>query len=223
MGTIPFTTTSAVAAGGFIVLSVGWFDSAVNLSSVAGGGLTWTVDKQGRAAGGPGSSNAALVSAQAPSGLATSTTITATFSGTTPTARMIGGSSFLGVATSAPVDTTNGPIGVNVAAAGWATGSTTIAAGSLLIATCYAETTNTTSTPTSPSIEALDWSIGGGGVTQTTAYRIEASAGSYTVAGTFAVNVQSDTNAVAYLEAAGAAEPLVVAPRTRVSRTGMRR
>lgn len=197
--TIALTTSQAVASSGFIVLSVGWFNTGVTLSSVSGGGLTWTIDKQGQ---GPGTNmNAALVSAQAASGLASSTSITATFSASA-IARMIGGTSFTGVATSTPVDTTDGPKSVTPATTAWTTNSVAISAGSVLIATAYAETTNSSSTVTSPSIEALDWNYAGG-VTQTTCYRIESSASSYTVAGTWATSMQSDTVAVAYLAAAG--------------------
>src|SRR4051812_42539010 len=80
--TIAFTTTSAVAVGGFIIVSVGWFDAAITVSSVANTGssvLSWTVDKQGRPAA-PTSDSTAIVSAQATSGLSSGAVITATFS-----------------------------------------------------------------------------------------------------------------------------------------------
>jgi hypothetical protein len=201
--TIAFTTTSAVASGGFIVVSVGWFDPATNLSSVAGGSLTWTIDKQGRTAN-PASSNSALVSAQAPAGLASGTTITATFAAGV-VARTIGGTSFTGVATSAPVDgtppATTGSGLTPVAA--WASSSATITAGSVLVATTYNETGNFTNTVTSPSLQAVLIPNTASGISQVTCYRVESSAGSYTVAGTWSSNAGWVNNAVAYLAAAG--------------------
>jgi len=197
--TIGLTTNQTVAASGFIVLSLGWF-TAVTLSSVAGGGLSWSIDKQGLGSG--GNRNAGIVSAQAPSGLASGTTITATFS-SSATVPQIGGTSFTGVKTSSPVDTTSGPTDQDPAATGWTSASTAISAGSVLIATCWNETSPVTSTVTAPSLEALDW-VNGADTAETTAYRIEASAGSYTVAGTWSGSVKSTTVAVAYLAAAGA-------------------
>lgn len=196
--TIAFTTGSAVASSGFIVLSVGWFATTA-LSSVSGGGLTWTIDNQGRGPGG-NSTSCAVVSAQAPSGLASGTTITATFAASS-VARMIGGTSFTGVKTTTPAEATDLQH-VNPAATGWTTGSVALSAGSMLFAATYDETSNTTSTPTSPSVEALDFNYAGG-TTMTSCYRIESSANSYTVAGTFAANATSTTIGVAYLAAAG--------------------
>jgi hypothetical protein len=205
-GAIAFTTTSAVAAGGFIVVNVGWFDAAITLSSVANTGsavLSWTIDKQGRPAA-PTSDTTALVSAQATAGLSSGAVITATFSGS-PVAREISGSSFTGVATSSPVDTTSGPTGVTPAAAGWTTASVAISAGSLLIATCYTETGNFTNTVTSPSLQAVLNPNSASPTAQVTCYRIESSAGSYTVAGAWSTAAQSGTTAVAYKAAAGGA------------------
>lgn len=197
--TIALTTNQAVAAGGLAVLSLGWAN-VVDLSSVSGGGLAWTI-RQGRAAGGPGSANSALVYAIAPAGMPSGTTITATFTAGA-VARTMGGMSLLGVDTSTPVDITDTPVGQNVATTAWTTNSMSIQAGSAIVATCWNETSNPTSTPTAPSLEALDWGYVGG-VSQTTAYRIEAAAGSYTVAGTWGSAVKSVTNAVAFKAAAG--------------------
>jgi hypothetical protein len=157
-GSLAFTTSAAVAAGGFIVLGVGWFTTGgtVTLSSVSGGGLTWC--------------------------------------------------SFTGVATSSPVDATSGPVGVSPAAAGWTTASTALSAGSVLVGVCYTETNPLTSTITAPSVEWLDRPAGAD-TALTGGYRIESSAGSYTVAGTWSAAGSSTTNGVAYLAAAGGATP----------------
>ena len=192
--TIVLTTAQPVAVAGFIVLTI----TCVNpqtISSVAGGGLTWVIDKQGT---GGGSSQVGIVSAQAPAGLASSTTITVTLSASTGGGRSCFATSFTGVATSNPVDTTNGPIATTATTA-WATGSTTIKAESLLIACSSDFTSLQTSTPTSPSIEAHD--AGSGGFSQTTCYRIESVAGAYTIAGTWAAAGSGTVCAVAYLVA----------------------
>jgi hypothetical protein len=218
LGTIAFTTTSPVASGGFIVLSVGWFDGTATLSSVAGGGLTWTIDFQGKA--GVTSDRVALVSAQAPAGLASGTTITATFSAATPVAREIGGTSFTGVATSSPVDVALGAaVAVSPSAAGWTSGSLSVAAGSVMIATCYNESGNFTNTVTAPSLQAVLMPNAASPTSQVTCYRIESSAGSVSVAGTWSTAATSGTGAVAYKAAAGgavAASTPVVSPLLRM-------
>ena len=200
--TIAFTTSQVVASSGFIVLTVGWFDNGATLSSVSGGGLTWTIDKQGKGAV-SNSQNSAIVSAQAPSGLASSTSITATFSAAV-VAREIGGTSFTGVATTTPAEATDGPVTIDgTPSSTYTTNSVAISAGSMLFAATYNETTNTTSTPAAGCTEAIDLNYAGG-TTLTSNYRIEASAGSYTVGGTWASGAcKSVTNAVSYKAAAG--------------------
>jgi hypothetical protein len=197
---VQFTTNVAIAAGSFIVVFVGGFIASGATMTVAGGGLTWTTDKQGNPAS-PSASFTGIASAQAPSGLASGTTITATYSGSAA-ARQIGGSSFTGVGTSSPVDTTSGPTGIGAAQQPWASASTSIQAGSLLVACNYAESGGTTSTASAGSTELLDWQSAASPTTMTACYRIESSAGSYTVAGTWLVAQQSSMNAVAYKEGA---------------------
>lgn len=197
--TIVANTTATVAAGGFIVLSVGWWEStAPTLSTVTNTGsstLSWTVDKQGKHSG--ANPNSAIVSAQAPSGLTSGATITLTFSASTR-ARFLGGMSFTGVATSSPVDVTGTTQSVNSTA--WATNSMALSAGSVAVGASFNENASS-STPTSPATEFCDVNASGNGLTA--AYRIESSAASYTVAGTWGASGQNVTNGVAYLAAAG--------------------
>jgi hypothetical protein len=200
--TVAFNTSQTVASNGFIVLSVTWIVTAgQTLSTVSGGGLTWAIDKQG-GIGGAGQSNAAIISAQAPAGLASGTTITATYSASTPGARAICGTSFTGVLSAAALDTTNGPT-LNSGTA-WATGSTTLLAGSVLVACSVDVTDLHTSTVTAPSVEAHDF--GDGGFAETTCYQIGTTAGSYTVAGTWSSSATGLTNAAAYKAAPTAAD-----------------
>jgi hypothetical protein len=195
--TIAVNTTQTVAAGGFIVASVGWWHGSATLSSVGGGGLSWSIAVQGKnSIANPAS---AIVWAQAPSGLASGTAITATFS-TSVNGRQIGVTSFTGVATSSPVDTTTAVASSSTTA--W-TNNATIAAGSVLIVTAHLDP-SANSTITSPSIEALDWNDTAN-TAMTTGYRIEASGGSYTVAGTWVTGatVRTATVAAAFIADAG--------------------
>lgn len=201
--TVAFNTTQAVPAGGFIVLAVCWYSSTETLSSVSGGGLTWAIDKQAKGTGaGDVSASVAIISAQAPSGLASGTTITATFSGSVP-GRGIGGMSFTGVLNASALDTTSGPSDF-LSTSAWTTSSTAIAAGSVLVGACFAVFSDGTSTVTSPSIEAQDFTAGAGTFGFTMCYRIESSAASYTVAGTWSNNQGGVVNAAAYKVGAGA-------------------
>lgn len=200
--TVAFTTIANVASGGFIVVCVGWFGSTSALSSVSGGSLSWTIDKQGRAV----SNSVAIASAQAPSGLASGTTITATFPAADMSTRSISGLSFTGVKTSSPVDGT--PVGpTDSAVAGWSTDSYSIAAGSVIVAIDFngfgPANNNTATSPSVEAHEAVDPTDFFGHVVE---YRIESSAGSYTVAGSWGTfGDRSGNIGVAYL--AGATTP----------------
>lgn len=198
-----FVTEVAVAAGDFIVLAVASYHAAVALTSVtddSGSPLTWTIDKQGQA-GAPGAPNVAIVSAQAPSGLPSGTTITVNF-GAAVDVVTVGGMVLRGVATSSPVDTTVGPVGVSPSSVDWTTGSMTVLAGSVLVGLVFGETSATTNAADTGSTEAWD-EPAPDGWTVALEYRIEASAGSYSVDGTFSAAQASTTVGVAYLEAAG--------------------
>lgn len=204
-----FTTTAAVASGAFIVVSWGYFPTPnASVSSVSGGGLTWTVDKSGIGETGSfpgGGTTVGFASAQAPSGLASGTTITVNLSGTTDPDVVVGGASFTGVATSSPVDGTPPSLtGTDGSGTGWATTSQTLAAGSLLVGVCYHPLSGSslTNTPTSPAAEIFDTSDGIGGVA-VMEYRVAGSGGSYNVAGTWSGNAQCLFGSVAYLAAAG--------------------
>ncbi len=196
--TVQFTTTAAVASGGFIVVVGGWFGAGgATVSSVSGGGLTWSVDDSGS------DTNSAcfIASAQAPSGLASSTTITVTFSGTVsvPT---VSGLSFTGVATSSALDgTTLGPVHVSTAA--WSSGNYTTSAAAVVVGVNWSEGAVASNTETSPSVEAHEYIHGVDHYGHVAEYRIESSAGAYPVAGTWDAAAGNTTFAAAYLAAGG--------------------
>jgi hypothetical protein len=76
--TVAVTTNGAAASGNFIIgVATTRQTNNTTLTSVSGGGLTWTVDAT---LAGTSSNGFGLFSAPAPAGLASSTTVTATFS-----------------------------------------------------------------------------------------------------------------------------------------------
>jgi len=93
--TVTFTTTAAVPSGGKILLAVGWFSAGATLSSVSATGCSGNV--MGQQAN--GSDRFALAYLDAPSGLASGSTVTATFSASTADSRYICGSYITGAAT----------------------------------------------------------------------------------------------------------------------------
>jgi len=93
--TVTFTTTATVPSGGKILLAVGWFSAGATLSSVSATGCTGNV--MGQQAN--GSDRFALAYLDAPSGLASGSTVTATFSASTADSRYICGSYIEGAAT----------------------------------------------------------------------------------------------------------------------------
>jgi hypothetical protein len=196
------TTTSAVASGGFIVMAFSWFDPGAHNPTISfsGGGLSWTVDKQGHLVGGF-EDGVAIGSAQAPAGLASSTVLTVTLSASIASqSAIVGVSSFTGVKTTSPVDGT--PLGLTSAAtAAWSTGNYAITAGSLIFAMCAAEDvfTNTMSAGTEAWEGTSSFVHSAGG------YRIEPSAGSYPVSGTWSSAGTNVNSAVAYLAQPSAA------------------
>jgi hypothetical protein len=195
-----FNTGTAVASGGFIVVCNWWFGDIPTSLAVSGGGLTWTTDKFAAQVGATGN-HVAISSAQAPSGLASATTITSTVSGGgNCQAHLCGGSSFTGVKTTSPVDGT--PLGGTLSAvAAWSTGSYAISAGSVIVAVCGNEGTNTGNTPGTAELWDRSSGDGFGGVA---VYRIESSAGSYAATGTWGASANNANIAVAYLAAASA-------------------
>lgn len=202
---IPLTTTSAVSSGGFVVLMFGWYDTGsstlTGVSDNSGSPLTYTIDKQ--AVDSSNSAHLAIVRAQAPSGLPSGTVITGALSSAAMGGRAAAGISFTGVATSSPVDGTPPALQNIVSSSAWTSGSVALSAGSVLVALTYEFNTDMTSTPTSPSIEIFDVNGGPGSFGASGAYRIEPSAGSYSVAGTWSSTTDGATIAVPYLAATG--------------------
>jgi hypothetical protein len=192
------TTSAAAVASSRVVVYVVWYQATRTLTSVSGGGLTWTVDAQAK-----NSSNfhVAIASAPAPFGLNPSQVLTATFSGSV-THGLIAAASFTGVATTAPIDVTANSSQAGVVA--WSANATTTNANDLVLGWSTIDA-NATSIPTAPNTEIHDFGDANFYSWATSTYRIESAAGLKTVNGTWSRNTGSTANAtlvVAY-KAAG--------------------
>jgi hypothetical protein len=155
---------------------------------VSGGGLTWSVDVQARDAS---YNHGAIASADAPAGLASGTQLTATFSGSVGHGLMAA-SSFTGVASVSPLDVSASSTQGGVAA--WSASVATTNASDLVLGWSGIDTTATTSTPTAPSVEMQDFGDQWFNESSTSVFRIESSAGTKIVAGTWSRATGSTAN-----------------------------
>jgi len=206
---VALTTSAAAAAGSRVLVSCGWININPVITTVTGGGLTWVVDKELKCA--DGTNNVAIISADAPAGLASSTVITVNWA-FGAVYRMICADSFKGIVGGASgyVDTSvsNDMVATTT---NWTTGNVaTTLAGDLIYAAMDADALNGTNTATAPSIETHDFHIPANSDTVlATEYRIESSASTYTVAGTLTVGSSSRLAVVgvAYKQSADVIEP----------------
>jgi hypothetical protein len=179
--TMTLTTTGAAVSGSRVILFVSWTHSTRTLTGVTGGGLTWSIDRQQKAAGNNG--RVAIASAAAPSGLGSGVVLTATFSG--PVSHgLIAAASFTGIATTSPVDASASATGTGT---GWTASVTTANADDLVIGFSTIDA-NATSTAAAPNTEIHDF----GNVSYygwaTSVYRIETTSGAKTVNGTWSTS-----------------------------------
>ena len=185
--TMTLTTSATAAPNTRVFLLVDWYHASRTLTSVSGGGLTWTIDVQ---AIDPTRYHAAIASASAPIGLPVGTVITATFSGAVVHG-LIAATSFSGIAATSPRDAT----GTNLQGTGAAwTGSVTTTNPSDLIIGWSGIDSATTSTPTAPNIEIHDVSNSDYWESETSVYRIESAPGVKTVNGTWANTTNATAN-----------------------------
>jgi hypothetical protein len=175
--TMTMTTTAPAAAHTRVFAFVTW-NATGTITSVSGGGLTWTVDRQAQDSA---DNHGAIVSADAPAGLASGTVITATFSGLVGHG-LIAAASFSGISPTSPPDGTNSSTQSGVAT--WSASVTTANANDLVIAWSAIDA-DTTSTPTAPSVEIHDFGDIDLYAWGTSAYRIASAAGTTTVGGTW--------------------------------------
>jgi hypothetical protein len=182
------TTTAAATAGSRVFVFVDWTNSTRTLTSVAGGGLSWTVDVQAKATN--SNIRQAIASARAPSGLASGTVITATFSGSVVHG-LISAASFTGIAATTPLD-----VVANATQAGvtnWSCTVTTTNPNDLVLGWSTIDA-NATSTPTTPNTEIHDFGDVNYYGWATSVYRIENSTGAKTLNGVWSRNNLSTSN-----------------------------
>jgi hypothetical protein len=193
--TMSLTTTDVASAQSRVVAFVVWAGSRT-LTSFAGGGLTWTVD--GQAPGPYNDYRVGIVSAYAPSGLPNGTVLTATFSGSVNHGN-ISAASFLGIATTNPVDAVGSSSQLGVT--GWTTGITTTNASDLVVGASIMDAL-VNNTPTAPNILIHSFQNPNFYSSLTTEYQIDTTAGAKTVNGTWAGtttgSIENATIAIAY-------------------------
>ncbi|MBV9808688.1 MAG: choice-of-anchor D domain-containing protein [Solirubrobacterales bacterium] len=194
--TMKMTTTAAASTGARVFAFVSWASTTPRtLSSLSGGGLTWTVDGQVK---GPYNYSIGIASANAPNGLPSATTLTATFSGSVNHGNMAA-ASFLGVATSTPVDVvaTNSQNGVD----NWTASITTVNPNDLILGASIRDAL-VANTATAPNVLIQTFQNPNFYSSLTSEYQIVTSPGPETVAGTWAGNtagsIENATVVVAY-------------------------
>ena len=191
------TTSAAAAASTRVFLFVWWFDASGTLTGVSGGGLTWVVDHQFASSIDPGA-RIGIASADAPSGLASSTVITPSFSTAPDFGPGIAAASFTGVATgsSGYIDTTS--TGKDDTEETWTTNNLATTLADTLLVAISAAPDGTSNTATGPATEIHDWTAEGTN-RAATVYRIVSSAGTYTIGGVWSATVFNQFNiGVAY-------------------------
>ncbi len=155
-----------------------------------------------------------IASALAPNGLASGTTITATY-GSSIGYPTIGGLSLNGIDPGNPIDGT--PLGpTEVSTTGWSTGNYAISAGSAIVAVNYSGGVVTGNTPTSPSVESQE-QITAADQAHVIEYRLATSAGSYPVAGAWNATSPNTTIAVAFNAASSGARRVGTASQVDAS------
>jgi len=147
--TITFTTTAVVPSGAVVVICAGFGGVTNTVSGGTAGGLTLTIGSQG-----PTNTDQfnSVLWADAPSGLASGSTVTVNITGTGGSSRYCQGSYVTGLSTGGPsaiatADSTTG--------APWATGSVSVPTGDILIGSCMGGTTSTTNTPSGGNSEII--------------------------------------------------------------------
>lgn len=189
-----FTTSASVPSGGKVIFNAIWFGTPT-ASSVSGGGLTWSIDKQGKS----GSYGAAIISADAPAGLSSATAITITYSGATDTC-MASAYYITGAATASFVDTTGQGNGTSTTLSA---SMTTTNADDLLATLAFIDGTGINVLP-SPGSEVYDVESADGYVSWS-GYQVVASTGTYSPGGSWTGSHPWLAVAVAYKASGGGA------------------
>jgi hypothetical protein len=176
--TIKLTTSAAAVTGSRVFVFVDWWSASGTLSSLSGGGLTWSIDGQVKDSTGY---HTAIASAGATNGLAAGSVLTATFSQSVLSG-LISAASFTGIAPSSPLDVSSTNLQDGVRA--W-TGSVTTTNANDLVLGWSGIDKNTTNTAASPNIKLFDFGNGPFGESATAEYQIVTATGGKTVNGSW--------------------------------------
>ena len=188
--TMKMTTTKAAAAGTRVFAFVNWSSGSSTLSSVSGGGLTWTVD--GQVKGVLSNYRVGIASAYAPLGLPAGTALTATFSASAIHGDMAA-ASFKSIATATPVDVV--AKSTQNAVVNWSASITTVNPNDLVLGASIFDG-QVTNTPTAPNLLIHSFSNSDFYSALTSEYQVVTTAGPKTVNGTWSGNTTgSSTNA----------------------------
>jgi hypothetical protein len=191
--TVADTTTSAVGAGRKIIAVVSWYGTAASVT-LSGGGLTWTP----RVQSGGTTRKAAIITADALTGLASGTTITATFSATTE-AKSLRIFSCDGLMPEG-IGYDTGIAGADGTATSWSNTITTANADDVVFGFTWADFYTSGITPTSPATEVAEWTDTDGGSREFVYYETN-STGSMTIGGTFSGSRNNVSAAIALKKA----------------------
>lgn len=200
--TVSVVTTAAVASGAMIDFTVAGFIGANTYSVTATGGLTWATSHHLVS----GSLHIYKFRAFAPSGLASSTTLTATATGSNAD-HMAMAVSFLGVDNASPVSAFNAS---TASTAAWSSGNVAGSSGDMLTGAAFEDGSGTaTSSPTAPGVEYADFNDATQTEAMTGVYKLSV-AGTDVIAGTWSGAVSHVAIGVAYKAAAGAADASLI-------------
>lgn len=196
------TTGAAAASNSRIILAAWWYGTQTMSASWSNAGLSWVRDVA-FAATIDGGSNLAFASADAPSGLSSSTVLTPSFSATPAFGPGLAAVSFtgLGTGTSGYVDTTAS--GVEDFNASWTTGNLVTTMADTLLLCISVGPGASGNTAGGSNTEIHDW-ITEGTNRAATEYRIVSSASTYTMTGTWAGGPSFQANVALAYEAGGA-------------------
>lgn len=201
VSSLALSTSATVPSGGLIIVAVAVYlnGAAASNLTLSGGSLTWAKD-----AAKPGVTQAnyytAIFSAQAPAGLAASTSLTAAL-GSAGFNWHISGCYITGQATTSALDAAGaGGAGTT---AGWSSGNViTSTADAFLFGVAHRDAL-TTSTAGGSFTELHDFQNGADSTTATTVYRVVSATGTYAASGTWAGGASEWVSQVAAYKQAG--------------------
>jgi hypothetical protein len=208
--TATLTTSSAAAAGSRVFVFIWWNElDGICTGMSAGGGLTWVVDHQYQVAFDTATCLAVL-SADAPSGLASSTNLTPSFNTAPDFGPGIAAHSWTGVQTGASGYVDANTAGLQDFNETWATSSLTTTTANTLLFGISEGDSGTSNTAATDYTERHDW-LAEGSHRVAVVSRVVTSASTYTPGGTWSTSVGYQMNfGIAYKEGV----PAVVTPVT---------